>query len=189
MSGPKRTAAGIALAGALVTLGEACGRFAVLGVPSGLVFPPEILAQWLFSVIPMGLFSLGVSTLGGAAKWVAFAGMTLLWIAAAGAALHGALSLGRWFSSHRPLPPSLLFLCRFGPAALAAVALEWAGYGAGERIYTGAAAPPGYAGWLAVAPLLLAYAGALWLLERARWSATGRPAPLSAGLHPHERVD
>lgn len=78
----------IACSGALIAFGEAAGRFAWLGRPAGLVFPPEALSQWFFAVIPMRLFALGIRLFGEAAKWWAFAGFILLWTLTAGACLH-----------------------------------------------------------------------------------------------------
>lgn len=77
--------AGLFAAGVLGMLGEAAARFGWPLPPPGLPFPPEALAQGLFAVVPMDLFSLAIGWLGAAAQWVAFAVMLVLWALVVGA--------------------------------------------------------------------------------------------------------
>ncbi|HEY8416655.1 MAG TPA: hypothetical protein VIK93_01325 [Limnochordales bacterium] len=76
---------GLLAAGALGILGEAAARFGWLVLPTGLPFPPEALAQGLFAIVPMDLFSLAIGWLGSAAQWIAFAVMLVLWALVVGA--------------------------------------------------------------------------------------------------------
>ena len=84
------SAARVVAAGAVATLGEAAARFGWVSLPSGLPFPPEALAQELFAVVPMELFSVAIRWLGPAAQWVAFGLMLLLWVVLAGGFVNAA---------------------------------------------------------------------------------------------------
>lgn len=85
--------AGLLSVGALAMLGEAAARFGWLASPTGLPFPPEALAQGLFAAVPMDLFSLAIRWLGGAAQWIAFGAIALLWALVVGALVHGIAAL------------------------------------------------------------------------------------------------
>lgn len=78
-------------AGAVVTLGEAAGRFGWFGLHSGLPFPPEQLSQAFFASIPLPLFSLGIRFFGFGAKWIAFVLTSFIWSVAVGTILFGFL--------------------------------------------------------------------------------------------------
>jgi len=75
----QRLVAGIAggLAGGLLTTGSMfLGRFSV-----GTPLIPELMADRLFGLIPMALFSLGIRLFGTTAKYLAFWGMVGLFVA------------------------------------------------------------------------------------------------------------
>jgi len=55
-----------------------------------LPYPPEALAQQLFAVVPMELFSVTIRWLGSAAQWVAFGLMLLVWVVLAGGFVNAA---------------------------------------------------------------------------------------------------
>lgn len=59
--------------GVALTLAMFVGRFQ-LGAP----LLPELIAEWVFAVVPMNLFSFVVRRLGFAAKWLAFGSAVLL---------------------------------------------------------------------------------------------------------------
>lgn len=70
------------LVGALLaTAAQAALRFTV-----GTPLAPEQMAQAVFARVPMPVFSAAIGVLGASAKWVAFGGMTALYLAAGAAA-------------------------------------------------------------------------------------------------------
>lgn len=166
----------VALAGFVLTAGQAWGRFAGLGAPAGLVFPPEVLAQWLFGIIPMNLFTVGVRALGAAAKWVAFGVTVSLWIVTGGFLLLAAARGAHALSTRLGGGPKMRLLSRAAAAVATAAVIEGAWGWAGRLIYTGAGgAGFGLSAWPALILLLFCYwaglslcAGAIALPEAAR---------------------
>lgn len=154
----------ISVSGTLVTLGEAAGRFGWMGLQSGLLFPPEILSQWFFSILPMRLFSLGITLFGEAAKWYAFAGITVLWSIAVGSVLLLTHRLTRRIAHRGPSDKQhtrVPGVASLAPAFLAAFFIEgiWVGVAFWNPSTVGLVGKLGPG----VLPLIFTYLVAAWI--------------------------
>lgn len=83
------------LAVGLVAAVAATGLQAGLRFGLGTPLAPEEMAQALFAWVPMPLFAAAIGLLGFAARWVAFAAMVVLYLAAGAAAAPVVVRTGR----------------------------------------------------------------------------------------------